>query len=146
MNPSLPYSFTERVFFLISSFHLAIVLRGLFLCLFVFYGVMQAPLIWLITLREHRVLSLCSSCILNWSSMPLGVGRVPYDSPCSHFSICVLWILTWESRCNQKRTLINSHHLAASVHLPTCVHVCSAFPCVAMDEWSAFIQGQFFHL
>ena len=93
---------------------------------FFFYGVMQAPLIWLITLREHRVLSLCSYCILNWSSMPLGVGRVPYDSPCSHFSICVLWILTWENRCNQKRTLINSHHLPVSVHLPTSVHVCSA--------------------
>ena len=59
--------FRER-FFLISPFHLWIVLRVvlffLSLSFFFFNGVMQVPLVWLLTLHVHYVLSLCSYCIL----------------------------------------------------------------------------------
>ena len=56
-------------FFLISPFHLGIVLRVFFffflsLSFFFLNGVMQVPLAWLLTLNIHCVLSLCSYYIL----------------------------------------------------------------------------------
>ena len=57
----------------------------------------------------------------------------------SHMTVHAPTLSICAHRCNQKRILINSHYLSTPC-LPTSVPICSAFPYVAMDELSAFIQ------